>query len=358
MDGGVEKSNQSKTGSDRTTDQKVEIFASLFVGLRQVYGTYDPETGRARQVKAPVTQKVSLDHLTGQQPYGVYLLAGDRIKAAAVDFDDDDANPPLQFMTTARRYGISAYIERSKSKGYHVWVFFEGWVLASKARLVIRHILEEIGEPNIEVFPKQDALDERNQYGNFIYAPLFGRLVREGRTVFLDPENGLEPYPNQWDFLESVQRVSEATLDEIMDINNLNATTGVPQGSPPQQDAEIWQRSFGLPPCAQRMLVEGVSAYQRVACFRLAVAFRKAGVSLDATIAALNVWALKNQPTEGKDIITRREINEQASAAYRKPYRSCGCDDPAVRPYCDPSCPLRKRDQGMPRAVCSNAKRS
>jgi hypothetical protein len=118
----------------RTTADKIKIFSRFFTGLRTVYGTYNTNTGRVRQVKQTVTDEVILAHLTGKKPYGVYLLMQDKIKALAVDFDFDNLNPPLDFVDQAERYGISAYIERSKSKGHHVWIFFnERGVSARKA---------------------------------------------------------------------------------------------------------------------------------------------------------------------------------------------------------------------------------
>lgn len=328
----------------RTTAQKVALFRSLFRGREDVYGTYDPSTGKVRQVKAPVTEKVLHDHLAGNQPYGVYLLVEDRIQAIVVDFDEDDPTTALEFVRAARHYSIPAHIERSKSKGYHAW----SWLVlpgvpAAKARRVVQHILVEIGRPNIEIFPKQDALDERNVYGNFINAPLFGRLVSRGKTVFLDPENALRPYPSQWDFLERIQRVAEKTLDEVIDVNTLEVVGPPTQATGVVRQPDAAAVTFGLPPCAQRMLTEGVTENQRVACFRLAVDLKKAGVPLDAALAALNVWALKNRPENGKGIITRQEIMAQSAAAYGKGYRSCGCDDPAVAPYCDERCPIRDK---------------
>jgi len=83
----------------------------------------------------------------------------------------------------AAHYGIESYIEVSKSKGYHVWVFFppEG-VPAAKARAVVKHILAEAGQKP-EVFPKQDAIDtSRGEYGNFVNLPLFGRCPTSGHT--------------------------------------------------------------------------------------------------------------------------------------------------------------------------------
>ena len=61
----------------RTTAQKVAVFRALFQGREDVYGTYDPTSGKSsRQVKAPITSQVVLDHLTGKQPFGLYPIGG------------------------------------------------------------------------------------------------------------------------------------------------------------------------------------------------------------------------------------------------------------------------------------------
>jgi hypothetical protein len=328
----------------RTARQKAAIFRECFTGLVEVYGTYDPQTGSVRQVKQPVTDKVIIRHIEGKQPYGVYLLVQDRTRALAVDFDEGDLTPPMEFLATAKNYGIATYIESSKSKGFHVWMFFEGdGVLAEKARLVTQCILEEIGKPDTEIFPKQNRLEADTQYGNFINAPLFGALVPKGRTVFLDETNPLRAYSDQWELLENVERIPESYLDEIIDINDL-AQLAHGHSDRRLSSAPFHGRSsFALPPCARRMLAEGVREFQRLACFRLAVQLRKAGLPKDIAIASLSSWAAKNRPTNNKRIITEAEIIEQTSWAYTKDYRGCGCEDPAVKPFCHPDCPLKRR---------------
>jgi len=162
----------SKDSAPRSNAQKIAIFQQCFSGLDHVYGTYDIRTGRARQVKRPVTDAVILDHLRGRQPYGVYLLVQDRTRAVVADFDQDDPLPPREFVQHARHYHILAYVERSKCKGYHAWVFAEPQgVSAACARAVMRLILDEIDRPHTEVFPKQDRLGPQASYGNFINAP-------------------------------------------------------------------------------------------------------------------------------------------------------------------------------------------
>lgn len=290
-------------------------------------------------MKAQVTNKVILDHFMGRQPYGVYLLVKDRIRAVAVDFDTENRLTVVKFVNTAERYGISAYVERSKSKGYHAWIFFEEQgVLAGKARLVLQHLLYEIGEPVVEIFPKHDALDTNMQYGNFINAPLFGPLVPQGKTVFVDTTS-FTPYPNQWDLLESVHRFSERDLDNIIELNELSSA---PAHKDLSRNSEDGNSRYGLPICAQKIISNGVSQYQRVSCFRLAVNLKRLGLPFDIAVVALKTWALKNRPTNGKGTIRDSEIVSQTSDAYNKPYAGYGCDSEAMKPFCESSCPVNQ----------------
>ena len=267
-----------KNAGGYSRSEKVRIFRGLFRGLTHVYGSYDPVTGRAFQVKKPVTNQVIQDHLCGRQPYGVYLLVKDRTHALTVDFDSHDRLAPLDFLNRAKHYGLSAYLERSKSKGFHIWIFFqESGVLSSKARSVSYHMIEEIDAPVVEVFPKQDLLTADQPYGNFIQTPLFGALAPHGRTVFLDPAT-YKPFPDQWSVLESVQRVFESQLDEIIEINSL--THGLSYNVDRFESGNENHNGFALPPCARKMLREGVTQYQRVSCFRLAVHFKRLGLPL------------------------------------------------------------------------------
>ena len=94
------------TNYHRTASEKIRIFRDLFSGMPNVYGTYDPNCGRSRQVKKPVTDRVLKAHLTGRRPYGIYLLVKDRTRAIAVDFDSKDRLPPFEFISAAKQYGL------------------------------------------------------------------------------------------------------------------------------------------------------------------------------------------------------------------------------------------------------------
>ena len=332
---------------ERNTGEKIRIFRSFFSGLSNVYGTYDLKIGRARQVKEPVTNQVLQSHLTGKRPYGVYLLVKDRTRAIAVDFDTKDRTAPSDFVARAKHYGISAYIECSKSKGYHVWIFFdEHGVKALKARMVTQHILEEIEHPQTEIFPKQDQLGSDMPYGNFINAPLFGPLVLEGKTAFVEPTDFI-PYPDQWSFLESVERSGGQALEEVIELNELTPEK-VHQLSVPSSK-KVGEGTFGLPPCAIKMLQDGVSQFQRVGCFRLAIHFKRLGLPYDVAVAALKTWALKNRPVNGKSVIQDSEILAQTSYAYDHAYSGYGCNSIAIENFCVTTCSVRHWKEGKKR---------
>lgn len=334
------------SGGERSPAKKIRIFCRFFTGLRNVYGTYDMRTGRVRQVKEPVTDNVIRAHLAGERPYGVYLLNGDRIKSLAVDFDKDELGLPVEFVARTKHYGFQSYIERSKSKGYHTWIFFErGGVQACKARAIAQMILHDIGAEETEIFPKQDSLVGQVSYGNFINAPLFGELVCAGRTVFVDPEDPRKIYPDQWDLLDRVERASAKQLDDIIALNQPMQAARKNNAPSVNRDRLLNHKaiSFGLPICARKMLAEGVHAYQRVACFRLANHLRRSGIPYDLALVMLKAWSRKNRPNDGKPIIACREVESQTRYAYRRSYRSFGCEEPAVAEYCDKKCPLYRR---------------
>jgi len=342
---------------ERSSTEKIRIFRRLFTGLDHVYGTYDTSTGKVRQVKEPVTDRVIRAHLTGKQSYGVYLLTGNTTRALAVDFDADELALPVAFQAGARRYGMSAYIERSKAKGYHVWIFFEKPVLASKARLVAQKILTDIDKANIEIFPKQDALNSNVSYGNFINAPLFGSLVHKGRTVFVDPAEQTKPCPDQWELLERIQRVEEVRLNAIINSCGLN-TQNHDTRKPPAMNhigSERENTSFGLTPCIRKMLAYGVESYQRVSCYRLGIQLKRIGIPYDLAVITLKAWAFKNHPADGKRTITEAEVESQTKIAFDNPYTNVGCEEPAVAAHCDKGCPLysTNRRQATERAIQS-----
>lgn len=320
-------------------NENIRLFFSLFHGLKNVYGTYSIQSGKHWQIKGKVTEKVIENHLTGKQPYGFYPLIGDKTNVGIADFDDLDPRPPIEFIKRAEHYGLSAYLEKSKSKGYHVWLFFpDDGVAARKLRIVMKFILQEIDSPNTEVFPKQDSITNKDSFGNFINAPLFGKGVSKNKTLFIHHDFKLRPYNEQWEFLRSIEKNNIEILDSIISDNDL-INDVVKQES--FSDTRC-SSNYGLPICAQKILKHGVTFDQRIACFRLALNLKRIGLPLDICIGTMLNWRQKNNPNNGKRIITPVEVIEQTKWAYSKDYKGYGCDEPLIKSFCSPQCPLHK----------------
>ncbi|MBL1214662.1 MAG: hypothetical protein D8M61_15075 [Ignavibacteriae bacterium] len=320
--------------------EKIRLFLSLFHGLKTVYGTYCTKSGKHWQIKEKVTERIIENHLMGRQPYGFYPLVGSKTTVGIADFDDLDPLLPITFIKRAEHYGLFAYLEKSKSKGYHVWLFFpENGISATNVRLVMKHILDEIDSPNTEIFPKQDSISNINSYGNFINAPLFGKLISDKKTIFVNADQWSKPYSNQWEFLKSIKRNSDKVIDSIIDINNLREKNQEIENKISKDTTPIGSR-YGLPVCIQKILCEGVVFDQRVACFRIAVNLRLVGLPEEFAVVILNSWRLKNRPSENKRIITPDEIKEQIRWAYSKDYRGYGCHEPIIKSFCNKKCRL------------------
>ena len=52
----------------------------------------------------------------------------------AADIDDDDIGLAIQFCEPLEHLNVPCYIERSKSKGFHIWIFFSEPISAKLAR--------------------------------------------------------------------------------------------------------------------------------------------------------------------------------------------------------------------------------
>ncbi len=133
-------------------------------------------------------------HLLGQTRVGVAPeIEGqpDKVLFGCIDIDckDLDIDEKYKLATTIKNnlqkdYHLIANIEKSKSKGFHVWVFFQN----HQDRDFIKNILldavnkstdRKIANGEIEIFPKGDK-------GNAIFLPFFG--------LFKDSSNFNEKY--------------------------------------------------------------------------------------------------------------------------------------------------------------------
>lgn len=163
----------------------------------------------------PLTDQVLYKHLAGEIVIGVYpLLPDDTCYFLAVDFDEADWREDVTaFAQSCRELGVPVALEISRSgNGAHAWIFFERNVPAYEARLlgaaIISHTCERTRQLTLgsydRLFPNQDSMP-KGGFGNLIALPLQKRARALGGSIFVDET--LVPYPDQWAFLASIQRL-------------------------------------------------------------------------------------------------------------------------------------------------------
>ena len=242
-------------------EEKVELFRSLFKGREDVFARrwYSKTSGKSgyqpvcqnewnyqlcdkkkykcadcpnRQF-SPLTYNDIYCHLEGKKEdgtdvIGLYVLNEDNTcNLLCTDFDDKNSehgyqDDVLAFVDVCKNWRVPCSIERSRSgNGAHVWIFFDAPVLAVKARRLGNAILTEAMNRNGKInfksydrfFPNQDTLPEGG-LGNLVALPLQGNARKHGNSVFVNEQ--FEPFPDQWEYLMNVGRLSEVELEEIL----------------------------------------------------------------------------------------------------------------------------------------------
>lgn len=170
----------------------------------------------------PLTSTIIHQHLLGQIIVGIYPILEDNSSYyLAADFDHANwLEDCKNYQEEMKRLGLVAYIERSRSgDGGHVWVFFAGAYPCHKSRAIgleaTRKVLNLSAfdkEASFDrLFPSQDVIT-KNGLGNLIALPFQGGSVKDGNTVFIDP-NTNEPFDDQYEVLKSITRHSLAELE-------------------------------------------------------------------------------------------------------------------------------------------------
>ena len=89
---------------------------------------------------------------------------------SCIDIDTEDYGLARSFESLLDESGVEAWVERSRSKGYHVWMFWDGWLSALDAFFFGRLVVEEMELPKMESNPKQATLPE-GKLGNYVRLP-------------------------------------------------------------------------------------------------------------------------------------------------------------------------------------------
>ena len=252
----------------------LERFKHAFGGRTDAWGAL-----RGQCIHEDVTQQHFLRHLVGKTSLGIYPLLDDgRCHWATVDIDIDDLGLAVGLRDALRDLGLNAgvYIERSKSRGFHIWVLFDELVSAKDVRRILRAGLANAKlDPGTEVFPKQNRLDDETPIGNYVHLPYYGDNG-EGRRTILRPHT-LDPMPLE-EFLDGLQPFPASSLELVLE--TLPPEEKAEHRNPPGWLGELMGSNI---PTGQR----------RPTLTKIAGAYRAGGIDVEAAVIALTAWAEK-----------------------------------------------------------------
>ena len=192
-------------------DSTVERFVELFRGGRIAIDNYDDskgfrpwesDTGEPKEATGETFYQAVLTHFGSYKtPIGVYPLKKEEdryvVYWGCVDWDEGEEESLIHatnVQTLLWQLDIPSWVERSRSKGYHLWVFFTEAVPAVDVRNGLIAACRIVDAPIKEVNPKQTVLSGKG-WGNGVRLPYPSKVdaqgtipTRTGRNVVLDPE--------------------------------------------------------------------------------------------------------------------------------------------------------------------------
>jgi hypothetical protein len=224
----------------------VDDFADLFEGRKDAYGADFGGSVHVPDVNRWTWDDESMSpwakHLSGEEPIGVYPMVPTgsiegrnfhfttwSVKWGCVDFDikseghklsdypteEEAHDAALNLVDMLAEFGITAWIERTRSGGRHVWVFAETWVPASTMRRALHVACDLVGASTREVNPKSEGEGQPPEFlGNYVRLPYPGGVARESRYIYArNFEIGNFPLPRDA-FVESALK-KRCTADEL-----------------------------------------------------------------------------------------------------------------------------------------------
>lgn len=232
------------------------LFYFLFEGHPDAYGLGGTAGGK---VEGDAYEAVQLHCFKGV-PCGIYPMTPEgTVRWGCSDFDTRDAlSEARKVQRVLQKMGIESFLEVSRSKGYHLWVFADEFVPAALMRrtLLFAHHVAEV--PPREVNPKQEKPGPKG-YGNYVRLPYVGMTAdSNGRRIMVDERGNDIPF---MDFLKlGIEGMTNHyTLQRWAD----KYKPPTPQASGPVSAATIDQSLLmSLNGYCRRMLTEGVAAWR------------------------------------------------------------------------------------------------
>jgi hypothetical protein len=189
----------------------LEGFARLFRGRTDAFGG---DSGAC--IRLPVTLMTYANHLSGVVPMGIYPLLDDATSwwgCTDIDQGYDQIALAANIWRVLKALGIASYVEKSRSKGYHVWVFFTEPVPALTIRNAFLFVHQVADVAAKEINPKASSLDGLT-FGNYVRLPYACRGAL-GNQVVLDMERADRCPLSLHEFLDTVVGVERRSIEAV-----------------------------------------------------------------------------------------------------------------------------------------------
>ena len=320
-----------------------ENLFSRFVVRSDTYAKQNQDKSYIRVSEPLTSELIEKEHLEGNTTLGTYNLdLKNRVKWFCFDIDPQAVKdstettknlhakcvelfPKKSILLEASRYG---------DPSFHIWVFCEPEIPAYVARFLGNKILEKCGNPNVELFPKQDEIKE-DGFGNLMKLPLGLHQKSQKWSSFLNPET-FEPLPSEVILEIEGSTLSDHEIKQIKEILERKKETFWFSHGTKQAEAYTGE----IPACISHILKGAETGLRnesgmRLSCFLLN--FCKESPEKINTM--LNEWNLRNKPP-----LEEGELKRIFESTLRGGY-NYSCEDQILKSYCSKEgCKLRKKE--------------
>lgn len=298
-------------------------FAKLFDGRKDVRGTNKGGVIHGVSDWAQAYQ----EHLAGKVGLGVFPVRDDNtVLFGAIDLDEPDFVLAVELQSLLPG---TSWIERSRSGNAHIWVFFDAPLECWAAKAILRSATMAVGRPDVEVFPKQEALRD-GMVGNYINLPFYG----DTRPILPNETQGTRLALEQ--FLEQAE-AQRCSASEWRD-----RAKSMGAGPPELRESTSDFRSRSKPHmCATYMLEHKDDnplqvGHRAVVLFNLAKMLANVETFDEDEVLEL----VEDYNQAGEEAVPASEVARFVGNAFRGEFTSTGCDDALMTDYVHPNCPI------------------
>jgi hypothetical protein len=196
----------------------IEVIRERFEGNTGAYlSDEEPfDSGSVKTKHERVTDDLLEAHLRGELRIGLFgfIDGSDRCKYAGWDIDTGNLRHLHAICRLLRQLRVRYYVETSKRRGWHVWIFCDAITASKLRRFGLWVIQASKMEGKVrEFFPKQE---NPGSTGNCMWLPFFGirSSSSNGRGRFID-DTGM--VLDQETTLKDARPLNESELDELLE---------------------------------------------------------------------------------------------------------------------------------------------